>query len=321
MRYCVSLLLVIFVTSLAPGQTSSSLKSAIPGLDGGSTDGPVYQVSKSAKGSSRVEYSTSINGQLAPRESIEEKVLRDDANGRVVERNVRRFDATGNAGPVEKTVIEERKSGNTLVTTSTVYRGDLNGNLIPAERSVAQAVEQGNTVQTNVTVERSGFDGQMTPVERIAQTTVKSSPETQQQTTTRMRRDANGNFYEAVREVRDTTTTPSSSKNGGTTVENRAQYVDGALAEQTVARTVTQPNGSRTTVVDVYATQQPGMSADSTGRLALKEQQQIVREVGSGGRTATETVTSRKPNVSDPGRLGPAQVLSRTTCNGGCEKP
>jgi hypothetical protein len=302
------------LASLAFGQTSSSLKSAIPGLDGAAVEGPIYQTSKSATGSSRIEYSTSINGRLAPRESVEEKVIREDANGKVVERYVRRFDATGNAGPVEKTVIEERKSGNTLMTTSTVYRGDLNGNLMPAERSVAQAVEQGNTVQTNVTIERSGFDGQMAPVERIAQTTVKSSAEAQQQTTTRMRRDANGNFYEAVREVRDTTT----PKNGPA-VENRAQYVDGALAEQSVARTVVGPNGSRTTVIDVYATQQPGLSADAGGRLALKEQQQIVREVGAGGKTATETVTSRKPNVSDPGRLGPAQVLSRTTCSGtGC---
>lgn len=313
MRY----LSLLMLASLAPGQTSSSLKSAIPGLDGVAVEGPTYQTLKSATGSSRIEYSTSINGRLAPRESVEEKVIREDASGRVVERYVRRFDATGNAGPVEKTVIEERKSGNTLVITSTVYRGDLNGNLMPAERSVAQAVEQGNTVQTSVTIERSGFDGQMAPVERIAQTTVKSSAEAQQQTTTRLRRDANGNFYEAVREVRETTT----PKNGPA-VENRAQYVDGALAEQSVARTVAGPNGSRTTVIDVYATQQPGMSADSGGRLALKEQQQIVREVGAGGKTATETVTSRKPNVSDPGRLGPAQVLSRTTCNGGgCANP
>ncbi|BDC51902.1 hypothetical protein F183_A42170 [Bryobacterales bacterium F-183] len=311
MRYCVSLLML---ASLAFGQTSSSLKSAIPGLDGVPVDGPTFQTSKSATGSARIEYSTSINGQLAPRESIEEKVIREDANGKVVERYVRRFDATGNPGPVEKTVIEERKSGSTTVTTSTVYRGDLNGNLTPAERSVAQAVEQGKTIQTNVVIERSGFDGQMTPVERIAQTTVQNSKESQQQTTTRMRRDANGNFYEAVREVRETM-----SPKDGPVVENRAQYVDGALAEQTVARTVKQPNGSRTTVIDVYATQQPGVSADVGGRLALKEQQQIVREVGAGGKTATETVISRKPNVSDPGRLGPAQVLSRTTCAGtGC---
>lgn len=315
MRYCLSLLLLLVTAAnLAPGQTSSSLKSAIPGLDGSSVEGPIYETSKSAKGSSRIEYSTSINGKLAPRESIEEKVIRDDGNGKVIERYVRRFDATGNPGPVEKTVIEERKSGNAVVTTSTVYRGDLNGNLTAAERSVAEAVSQGNTVQTNVTVERSGFDGQMRPVEKISQTTVKSSAEAQQQTTTHLRRDANGNFYEAVREVRE-----SATPKNGPAVENRAQYVDGALAEQSVARTVVGPNGSRTTVIDVYATQQPGVTADVSGRLALKEQQQIVREVSAGGKGATETVTSRKPNVSDPGRLGPAQVLSRTTCAGtGC---
>ena len=201
-------------------------------------------------------------------------------------------------------MIEERKSGPTTVVTSTTYRGDLNGNLQPAERSVAQTVAQGNTTNTNVTVERPGIDGRLTAAERITQTTVQSSKDAQQQTTTRMRLDSNGNYYEAVREVKDT------SLNNGATVENKAQYVDGQLAEQTVARTVTAPNGSSTTTIDVFATQQPGLTADIGGKLALKEQQQIVKQVS--GSATTETVTSRKPNVSDPNRLGPPQVLSKT---------
>jgi hypothetical protein len=309
MRY-LSILLVFPIFA-----QQSETTSRLPDLNGGyTTEGQTFAATKSSTGSSRVELAPSVNGSLVPRETVKEKILRDDASGRVIERYVQRHDPNGNPGPVEKTVIEEKKSGGTVTVNTTVYRGDLNGNLQASERSVSQTVKQGAVTNTETTIERKGLDGQFIPAERIQATTIEQSKTQQTQTVTRLRRDPSGNFYEAVKETSTRETTAD-----GQTVENRAQYVDGALAEQAVARTVTGPDGAISTTVDLYSTQAPGLSADIGGKLALKERQQVTRQPGPGGQI-TETVISRKP-TTDANRLGPAQVVSKTVCQGDCKQP
>lgn len=313
MRY----LCVFVVTSLiALGQASTTTSARVPDLNGGYEPGSTYSTSKGPGGSSRVEYAPSINGTLAPRESVQEKVVRDDGSGKVIERIVRRYDATGNPGPPEKTVIEERRGADgSTQTTSTVYRGDLNGNLQVYERSVSRAVTQGTSTNTETTIERASIDGALKVAEKVSTAVTRPAKDAEQQTVTRMRVDANGNFYEAVREVTDKQTQAQ-----GQVVENRAQYVGGTLTEQSVARTVTSASGARTVVVDVFAPQAPGLSADPGGRLALKEQQVITSEPGPGGKV-TQTVVSKKPTVSDANRLGPGQVVSQAVCTGDCKNP
>jgi hypothetical protein len=313
MRY----LCVFVVTSLiALGQSSTTTTARIPDLNGGYEPGSTYSTSKGPGGSSRVEYAPSINGTLAPRESVQEKVVREDGSGKVIERIVRRYDATGNPGPPEKTVIEERRAADgSTQTTSTVYRGDLNGNLQVYERTTSRAVTQGNATNTETTIERANIDGALKVAEKVSASLTRPAKDAEQQTITRMRVDANGNFYEAVREVTDKQTQAQ-----GQVVENRAQYVSGTLTEQSVARTVTSASGAKTVVVDVFAPQAPGLSADPSGRLALKEQQVITSEPGPGGKV-TQTVVSKKPTVSDANRLGPGQVISQSVCSGDCRNP
>ena len=253
-----------------------------------------------------------MNGSMIPRESLEEKVIRQDANGRTVERMVRRYDANGSPSGFEKTVVEEQKSGNSVTTSATVYRGDLNGNLQTQERSVSHTVTQGPVTSTDTTIERNGLDGQLAPAERVNATTVKQSETSQQQTVTRLRRDASGNFYEAVKETKAVET------QNGQVIENRAQYVGGKLIEQAVARTVTIPGGATSTTVDVFTPQAAGQFADPGGKLALREQQQISRVPGPAGQV-TETVVSRK--AIEANRLGAAQLVSKTVCQGNCNQP
>jgi hypothetical protein len=52
--------------------------------------------------------------------------------------------------------------------------------------------------------------------------------------------------------------------------------------------------------------------------LKLQEQQIIERKPGSG-QTLVETITVRRPSVSDPKTLGPARQLSETVCKGNCK--
>jgi hypothetical protein len=311
----------LFITFLAAGtslvgqSTSSTTQTLIPDVNGGfNNSGPVFASTKSPGSSTHTEYAMGVNGQLVPKESAEEKITIREGGVKVIERLVRRYDQNGQQAASEKIVIEERKTGNTVTTTSTLFRGDINGNFAPAERTKSQAVTQGQVTRTESTVERSGHDGQFTVAERVSATVTQKSKELQESTLTRMRVDTNGNFYEAAREVSDKQTTPD-----GRVTENKTRYVEGALFEQSVVRTVPGPGGSATTTVDVYGTQAPGVAADPTGRLALKEQQQIVTQpTGGKGGPMTMTVTLRKPTVNDPGRLGPAQLLSQSVCKGNC---
>ena len=79
---------------------------------------------------------TSYNPRGVPIQGAEERVLRDDSQGKVVERVIRKYDATGNPGLPIKVRIEEKKNadGSTTVQSS-AYESDINGNLQLFERS------------------------------------------------------------------------------------------------------------------------------------------------------------------------------------------
>ena len=67
-------------------------------------DGPQIDQTNSKNSVETTERMQSINGRMVPLERVEERVLRDDASGRVVERLIHRFDATGNpTTPVKET--------------------------------------------------------------------------------------------------------------------------------------------------------------------------------------------------------------------------
>jgi hypothetical protein len=52
--------------------------------------------------------------------------------------------------------------------------------------------------------------------------------------------------------------------------------------------------------------------------LKLQEQQVIEQKPGAND-TVTQTLSIRRPTISDPNTLGPAQQLSQTVCKGACK--
>ena len=68
--------------------------------------------------------------------------------------------------------------------------------------------------------------------------------------------------------------------------------------------------------VDLFGQNVPG-TVDQGG-LKLYEQQLIQKKQGPN--EVTETLSVRRPSVSDPKVLGPARQLSETVCRGKCEK-
>lgn len=314
-----NLLASVFVSAVALCAQGTSVSST-SGVDINGhrvQNGPDVVVTKTSTGAVTTETMQSINGRMLPLERVEERVLRDDASGRVVERIVRRYDAQGNpAPPTRETIEQTKRSDGTSSTTATTYRTDFNGNTQLAQKTVTETHNSGGEERSETVVQRPTINGSLDTVEKQDQVRVKQSDGYRDETTT-YRPSDNGGFYAAVRTVTD-----HSEKNGQST-DNAVEYEanPGAALQvhsQTVTKTVTAPDGAKGSVVDIYATSVPGTVNAPGSALKLKEQQLVDSQKGPGG-TVTQTLSVRRPTVSDPNTLGPARQISQTVCKGDCK--
>ncbi len=282
------------------------------------SDGPVISQTKSATGSVSTLTRRSINGQSVPQEQVEERVLRDDSSGKVTERIIRRFDPQGNPTPPEKETIEEQKrpDGSSTIQ-STTYRGDINGNMQITEKIITDVRTSGSGDTLQTIVQRPTADG-LTTVEKREEVVVKQ-PAGYQADATTYRSDGNGGFYTAVRQT--TQHTDQNSQSSDSTAEYE-RGPDGQLQlhRQTVTQTVTRPDGSKAAVVAIYGNNVPGTVSGNDSALRLQEQQEIDTAPGPNN-TVVQTLSVRRPSVSDPQSLGPSRQISQTVCQGDCKPP
>ena len=278
-------------------------------------DGPTVVHSRSDGRSDTTEILQSVNGRSVPIERIEERVVRDDSSGRVVERLIRRYDPNGNPTPPAKEVIVEQKRPDGSSTKQVItYRSDINGRMQLAEKSTTEIQTSGSTENTETVVQRPTVNGSLETVEK--QTTVKvKQPAGYTEDKTTYRRDGNGGFHATVRE------TTEHSEQGQQSNDSTAEYELGAtgqlqLHSQKVTRTVTAPDGSKEQVVDIFGQNVPGTV--DPGGLKLQEQQLIQRKAHPN--EVTETLSVRRPSVSDPKVLGSARQISETVCRGKCDQ-
>lgn len=294
-----------------PGIAQQSTSTYTTDLNGRPAVAASYTATKSGNAVTITEQSQSINGRTVPLESTEERVVREDANGRVIERIVRRFDQTGNPGPTEKQTIEERKNADGSVSSvTTTYRGDLNGRLQIAEKVIAEGQRSGSTTTIKSVVERPNLNGSMDVAERQTLTTREEQGKSQSNYTI-YRKDSSGRFAEALRVVSDAT------EQGGQRVENVAQYelTDSGslkLAAQTVTRARKNADGTESREVDVFRAV-PGR-IDTAGKPVLQEKQLI--EQRKQGDQLVETTVVQRPTISDPNRLGGPQKIGERVCKG-----
>jgi hypothetical protein len=256
----------------------------------------------------------SINGGSVPIERVEERELRSDATGRTVERLVRRYTPEGQLVGQERVVVEEAKrpEGSTLRTTR--FEGDINGASRMIERSTAEVRRDGTSTNSDVLIERPAADGTLQAAERRVAAERKSGEATSS-TESVYRPDTNGRFVEIMREA-----TEKQTASGRTTEQTQRYQANAAgrfeLAETASKTAVKQADGTESVVVDLYAPFTPGLA--NTNGPKLKEQQVIERRTVAGG-GYVETVSVRKPGISDPNRLGAAQKVSEKVCTGRCE--
>ena len=252
-----------------------------------------------------------------PLEAVEEKVISEGPEGKVIERLVRRYDPNGRPGQSEKVRIEERKdaSGATTVLTS-VYDADLNGRYALRERATARTAKSGEVVQSETVVERPNLNGSLNLVEK--RQAVQTGNEKNLLTdVTVYRRDTNGGLAQAER-----LTTQTVVENGQTT-QTSATYNSNStgkleLAGQRVSQAQKNADGSEVEVVSIYGGNPPARATSGYSNTpALREQQIIERKPGPG-QSLVETFSVRRPNL-ESGTLGPAQKISETVCTGKCQ--
>jgi hypothetical protein len=280
-------------------------------------DGPQVDQTKSKNATETTERMQSINGRMVPIERVDEHILRDDANGKVTERLIHRFDATGNPTTPLKEIIEEQKKldGSSTIQT-TRYQNDINGSQQIVQKSITEIRKNGSSETSSTELQRP-VDGSLQTVEKKETVKVKEGSGYREEDTT-YRRDGNGGFGVAIRQTKEHT------EQGGQASENTAEYEIGPegtlqLHNQSVATTVTRPDGSKDSVVNLFGRSAPG-TVDSDGKLKLFEQQ-IIEQKQRPGNTVVETLSVRRPSVSDPGTLGPERQISETTCKGKCLTP
>src|SRR4051812_10271151 len=80
-----------FAATLMAQQASKQTGGWTIDASGQRVDGPRYTSVESPSGSQRVETARSINGRMVPIQSEEDKVVRNDSQGKVVDRMIRKF--------------------------------------------------------------------------------------------------------------------------------------------------------------------------------------------------------------------------------------
>jgi hypothetical protein len=265
----------------------------------------------------QTQLSRSVNGRLVPLEQREEKVLRKDSTGSVTETIVRKYNPEGQLTGTERVLTEQQAtSGGGSSVRTTTYRSDVNGREQEAERRSVETRVAGNTTSTETSVARPTLNGSFETIEK--RSSVSVGPEANKTTTESVyRASPSGGLSVALRTV------TQESKSNGQTVKNVADYEPGItgqleLHSQAVSTTTKTPDGNETTQVDLYAAAADGHVQETGAKQQIKEEQIITRKKGPDG-SVTETLSVRRPSVSDATHLGSLQKISETVCQGKCE--
>ncbi len=137
---------VVFVLSLSAQDSSVRTTTSVDINGNRVADGPQIEQTRSKGTAETTERMQSINGRMVPLERVEERVVRDDSTGRVVERTIHRYDATGNpTTPVKETIEEQKRPDGSSTIQTTRYRGDVNGDLQLVQKTVTELRKSGST--------------------------------------------------------------------------------------------------------------------------------------------------------------------------------
>jgi hypothetical protein len=209
---------------------------------------------------------------------------------------------------LEQVKEEEAKSSASgdvhVVRTSS--ESDGNGNLQVVQREVADTRRRGPDVQeTETTTYLVNGNGEFAPSLQTRELQSHSADRTVEVKKTLLQPDSSGNWQ--VAEVKQSTI---KQNNKDRTSDERVSRPDsdGGLSEvsRTVGKETENAAGEKSTTVETYFTNAPGVAAD--GGMHLNSQVTTVQKTDSGG-TTTEQVR-KQPNPNDPN--GSLQASTKT---------
>jgi hypothetical protein len=263
------------------------------------------------------ELSQTINGHTVPLEATETRIVSKSGNRTVTETITKKFNPTGGLAETQRLVTETETfpNGGSNQTVH-LYNTDVNGASKEIERRQVEERVQGSSRTTETLVERQGLSGAFQTTEKRSAKTDTAGPRTETSETV-YRVSQNGDLYPALQQVKVQTRV---DKN--TVSEQVADYEPGVsgkiqLARQRVSTSVTDAAGNETKETSLYAAAADGRVQEAGAPQQVKEQQTVTRHVSPDGKV-TESLSVRRPTISDPSRLGNPQVISETVCTGKC---
>jgi hypothetical protein len=261
------------------------------------------------------ELSQSVNGRVVPLEKTEQTVTKS-GNKTTTETLIKRYNPTGELIMTQRVVNEKETQANGSSTeTAKTFVSDVSGSMKEMERRKVDTTVQGGLTTKQTEIDQPGLDGSFQVAEKRSSESQKSGERTDTKEMV-YRRSQNGEMFPALQHVIVET------KSGQTTTEQVADYEPSVtgnlqLARQRVSTTTKDKNGNETSEVNLYAAAADGRVQENGAPQQMKEQELITRKVGSDG-SVTESVSVRRPTISDPTKLGSAQQISQTTCTGKC---
>jgi hypothetical protein len=244
------------------------------------------------------------NGRYQPSvETEKETVYVNSTTTRTVLRTYS-WDVNGQRNLEQVTEEEARSSASgdrQVIRTSS--QSDGNGNLQVVQREVANTRKTSPDVQETKTITYlPNGNGDFTPSLQTRELQKQSTNHTVEVKKTLLQPDSSGNWQ--VVEVKEST---SKEENKNRTSEERISRPDsdGGLSEvsRTVGKETENAPGEKSTTVETYFPNAPGVAAD--GDLRLNWQVTTVQKADSGGRTAEQQRNQPNPN-------GGLQVSTRT---------
>jgi hypothetical protein len=242
-------------------------------------------------------------------------VVRESGGTRVIERVEQPFGPDGRSLEPRRTVIEEtRRADGGSTSRIRVYSGDGNGSLQLVEQATQEVRPASGGTEIRTEILRPDMSGTLSVAERIASNRLAGPGGVQRETTSTLRPDANGTFVESERRVSETRASAQGSDEQLTVYNTVSGQL--AVAEQRAIRTTLSADGSSSRVTDTWM---PGGVAVASAEGGVRLVQREITEKKANARGGfEETVSVQQPLLNEPGRLGPTEVQSRSSCSGDC---
>jgi hypothetical protein len=247
------------------------------------------------------------NGQYQPASETEKETIHVNATTTRTVVCSYSWDVNGQRNLQQVTEEEARSSASGDVeVVRTSSESDGNGNLQVVQREVADTRTISPDVQeTKTTTYLPNGNGDLTPSLQTRELQKRSADHRVEVKKTLLQPNSSGNWK--VAEVKESTI---KEDNKARTSEERISRPDsdGGLSEvsRTVGKETQSAAGEKTTTVETYFTNAPGVAAD--GGLRLNWQVTTVQKTDSGGKTTEQQRMQPNPNDTNGG----LQVSTRT---------